>query len=91
MNFSGLSPDEIIPDGREITTNDYPELADVFRRGILDIYDPEMGIDHVYVGDFNIPMLRKAIPNILANEIIGVQPMPGPLSQIFSMKFKYGK
>jgi hypothetical protein len=29
-----------------------------------------------------LPIIRRVLPNIIANEIVGVQPMQGPVSQI---------
>lgn len=35
------------------------------------------------------PMIRRIIPNTIANEITGVQPMQGPSGDIFTLKFRY--
>lgn len=40
--------------------------------------------------DIIIPMIRKTLPSLMANDIVGVQPMTGPSGLIFSMKAKYG-
>ena len=37
-----------------------------------------------------LPKLRAVLPHIIANQIIGVQPMTGPVGQIFSMRYRYG-
>jgi len=37
-----------------------------------------------------LPIMRRVMPNVIANEIIGVQPMPGPVAQIVSMRYVYG-
>lgn len=37
-----------------------------------------------------LPILRRVLPNVIANEIIGVQPMQGPVAQIMSMRYLYG-
>jgi hypothetical protein len=37
-----------------------------------------------------LPMIRKVIPTLIAREIVGVQPMTGPVGQIFSIRPKYG-
>lgn len=34
-----------------------------------------------------IPMIRRLMPNIIANSIIGVQPMTGPTANIFNLRF----
>lgn len=36
-----------------------------------------------------IPMIRRVIPGTIATEIVGVQPMPGPVGQIFSLRYSY--
>lgn len=32
-----------------------------------------------------MPIIRRVLPNIIANEIVGVQPMQGPVSQIATL------
>ena len=44
------------------------------------------------ISDFQrivIPMIRKIIPTMIANEIIGVQPMQGPVEKIRTLKAKF--
>lgn len=41
--------------------------------------------DNVLLG-----IVRRAMPNIIAQDILGVQPMTGPTGSIFSMRAKYG-
>ena len=36
-----------------------------------------------------LPMVRRAAPEMLANEITGVQPMTAPIGLIFAMRFRY--
>jgi hypothetical protein len=36
-----------------------------------------------------LPVIRRVIPGTIANELVSVQPMAGPVSQIFSMRYKY--
>mgnify|MGYP003351881881 CR=1 FL=1 len=36
-----------------------------------------------------IPLLRRVMPSIIANDIIGVSPMTGPVGQIFAMRSRY--
>lgn len=37
-----------------------------------------------------LPIIRRVLPNVIANEIIGVQPMPGPVAQIMTLRYVYG-
>lgn len=37
-----------------------------------------------------LPIIRRAMPNIIATSIVGVSPMTGPVNQVFKMKIKYG-
>lgn len=37
-----------------------------------------------------LPIIRRVLPNVIANEIVGVQPMPGPIAQIMTMRYVYG-
>lgn len=36
-----------------------------------------------------MPMIRRVIPDIIASEIIGVQPMVDSTAEIFTMKYKF--
>lgn len=38
-----------------------------------------------------IPMIRRIIPGTIATEIVGVQPMQGPVSLVYTMRYKYGE
>ena len=46
----------------------------------VDGYDPIL-----------ISLVRRALPNLIAYDICGVQPMTGPTGLIFAMKSRYGK
>lgn len=37
-----------------------------------------------------LPIIRRVLPNVIANEIVGVQPMPGHVAQIMTMRYTYG-
>lgn len=36
-----------------------------------------------------IPMIRRIIPGTIATELVGVQPMQGPVGLVYSMRFQY--
>lgn len=38
-----------------------------------------------------IPMIRRIIPGTIANELVGIQPMQGPVGLVYSLRFKYGE
>jgi hypothetical protein len=38
-----------------------------------------------------IPMIRRIIPGTIATEIVGVQAMQGPVSLVYTMRYKYGE
>ena len=46
--------------------------------GAVDTYDPIL-----------ISLVRRALPNLMAYDVCGVQPMTGPTGLIFAMKSKY--
>ena len=46
--------------------------------GSVDIFDPVL-----------ISLVRRAMPNLIAYDICGVQPMTGPTGLIFAMKARY--
>jgi hypothetical protein len=38
-----------------------------------------------------IPMIRRIIPGTIATEIVGVQPMTGPVGIVYTMRYRYGE
>lgn len=36
-----------------------------------------------------LPVIRRVMPTVIANEIVGVQPMPGPVCQIHTLRVRY--
>lgn len=37
-----------------------------------------------------VPMIRRVIPGTIASELVGVQPMTGPVAQVYSLRFRFG-
>ena len=46
--------------------------------GGIDTFDPVL-----------VSLVRRTMPNLIANEIVGVQPMTGPVGLIFAMRSRY--
>lgn len=45
------------------------------------------------IANFNrvlMPLVRRIFPNLIANEIVGVQPMTGPVGLAYAMRFRRG-
>jgi len=38
-----------------------------------------------------LPVIRRVMPTVIANEIVGVQPMTGPLGQIHTLRVRYAE
>ncbi len=38
-----------------------------------------------------LPVIRRVMPTVIANEIVGVQPMAGPIAQIHTMRISYSE
>lgn len=36
-----------------------------------------------------LPLIRRVIPGTIASEIVGVQPMSGPVAQVYSLRYEY--
>lgn len=61
-------------------------------------YNPPAGIsstDSYAAGDARlpkilIPMIRRTFPELISNEIVGVQPMSGPVGLAFALRYTYG-
>jgi len=37
-----------------------------------------------------LPVIRRVMPTVIANDLVGVQPMSGPVSQIHTLRVRYG-
>jgi len=53
-----------------------------------------VGGDNYAAGDARlpkilIPMIRRTFPELITNEIVGVQPMSGPVGLAFALRYKY--
>jgi len=67
------------------TYYEYATLLDVLSSK-YEIKLPEPGS----LASFVMPMIRNVMPNIIAHEICGVQPMQDSTGQIFNVKTHYG-
>lgn len=38
-----------------------------------------------------LPVIRRVMPTVIANELVGVQPMQGPVSQIHTLRVRYAE
>jgi hypothetical protein len=38
-----------------------------------------------------LPIIRRVMPTVIANEIVGVQPMTGPVAQIHTLRVRYSE
>lgn len=46
------------------------------------------------IGDFQkitIPMIRRIVPGTIATDLVGVQPMSGPVGLVYSLRFAFGE
>lgn len=50
---------------------------------------PDKKVD-IDFGKLQLPMLRRIFPELITNEIVGVQPMSGPVGMTFALRYKYG-
>lgn len=37
-----------------------------------------------------LPIIRRVMPQLIATDILGVQPMQAPTGQVFALRYKYG-
>lgn len=47
---------------------------------------------YLNIADFkriSIPLVRKAYPNLIANKLVGVQPLLGPTGLVYYMRYRY--
>jgi hypothetical protein len=87
------------PEGGLLMENSYGGNAGSFGSGssVGGVYSPPGGIrsnDGYASGDARlpkilIPMIRRTFPELISNEIVGVQPMSGPVGLAFALRYKY--
>ena len=58
------------------------------------VNEPGVAGDNYAKGDARlpkilIPMIRRTFPELITNEIVGVQPMSGPVGLAFALRYKY--
>jgi hypothetical protein len=77
-NSSGgyRSPTSLLTE--DAPTNAMKGSSSVAGDGAIDIYDPVL-----------ISLVRRSMPNLIAYDICGVQPMSGPTGLIFAMRSRY--
>ncbi len=71
----GFSPRSLLESS---PTNSMGSSSSVASDGAIDTYDPVL-----------ISLVRRAMPNMIAYDICGVQPMTGPTGLIFAMRSRY--
>lgn len=64
--------------GEAAPTNNFGASSSVAGTGAIDIYDPVL-----------ISLVRRSMPNLIAYDICGVQPMTGPTGLIFALRARY--
>lgn len=62
----------------EAPTNSMGASSSIAGTGNIDIYDPVL-----------ISLVRRSMPNLIAYDMVGVQPMSGPTGLIFAMRSRY--
>lgn len=63
------------------------QMTDMRRQMAEDTLAQNAGSYTKYI----FPVLRRVFPNLIANEIVSVQPMTAPVGAVFFFEYKYGK
>jgi hypothetical protein len=50
--------------------------------------DEDIDTSKINLNKVILPVIRQVMPNLIANQIIGVQPMNGPVGNIFTMNYR---
>ncbi len=64
--------------GEAAPTNNFGASSSTASTGNIDIFDPVL-----------ISLVRRSMPNLIAYDVAGVQPMNGPTGLIFAMRSRY--
>lgn len=76
----------------ENTTTDVEQTAQYMNTGLLNEAAPtnHTGVNIQNFDPVLIALVRRAMPNLIAYDVCGVQPMTGPTGLIFAMRSRYG-
>lgn len=95
---------EALCEGRDLTHNQDGSRNDTKRRVMETVLENTrrelMLLEQATAGATNaasvatlnkviLPVIRRVMPTVIANEIIGVQPMTGPVAQIHTLRVRY--
>ena len=82
---------EVIQDmAPKVKSNQYGTVAQLLENTAQMISEVSTASDVAGYNKILIPMVRRVAPALIANEILGVQPMTGPTGLIFMLKAYYG-
>lgn len=78
--------------GRSANMNESATVGGTVAQGGNGNYSPSAGGgNYATNGEFHkiaIPMVRRTFPELIAHEIVGVQPMTGPVGLAFALRFR---
>jgi len=78
LGWSAEIAQRFLTEASPIPANHMGSSSSTAGAGQIDIFDPVL-----------ISLLRRAMPNLMAYDVAGVQPMTGPTGLIFAMRSKY--
>ena len=81
----GFKLGEIARDDVRATTAQLLENQHKYMTGILG--EATLTADIAQFKKVLMPLARRIMPNLIANEIVGVQPMNGPTGQAFALRY----
>lgn len=82
-------------DGLAGTKRDYTSILLENSRGYLQTLVENAAMGSTSAGNIAmlpkviLPVIRRVAPSVIANEIMGVQPMTGPLGYVYTLRFRY--
>ena len=95
LNEAGIARDGVLGQGR---------IGDKGSQGVMQganaypytQYDPNNGTGYGGYGDYYLPnvvmpMLRRIMPELIANDLVGVQPLNGPVGYALAYRPLYGQ
>ncbi len=75
-------------------TVDFKEMMICYKLGLHEtgyivFGEPFLSIRDDTLNSVILPIIRRVMPAMIAKDIIGVQPMTGPIGQIHTLKTRY--
>lgn len=86
MVESGYTTEDVM---NEILDEDNPNVSQADYQGTIGADTPRVGIANYVVPKVMLPVIRRVMPQLIAHELVSVQPIQGKTGVIFYAEYQY--